>query len=184
MLKGITLYEFDTGRKPNLSNMRRFGCVTWHHNEDPKRTKPSNQGITCVFLHYEGHNQYRLWDPAAHKVVRSSHVDWDELEATPSILLWREVELEWYDTDSEASPSSHIWSASTIFSGINGSDRGTVDDGDHNITTDTPLENAFISASSSLSSRSQKPYTSRILISGHSKTRATCAIWKAQTINS
>lgn len=23
--------------------------------------------------------------------------------------------MEWYDTDSEASPSSHIWSASTIF---------------------------------------------------------------------
>lgn len=54
--KEITLYEFDTGSKPNLSNMRRFGCVAWHHNEDPKRTKPSNQGITCVFLHYEGHN--------------------------------------------------------------------------------------------------------------------------------
>ena len=77
---------------------------------------------------------------------------------TPSsILPLGEVELEWYDEDIETSPSSHIWSASTNFSGNNGSDRGTVDNGDHNIATDTLLENAYISASSSLSSRFQTP---------------------------
>ena len=156
-LKGITPYESDTGGKPDLSNLRRFGCVAYHHNEDPKRTKLSNQGIKCVFLGYEGRNQYRLWDPAAHKVVRSSHVNWDELEASSSIIPLGEVELEWYDTDSEANLPSDIWSASTNFSGSNGSDRGIVDDGDHNIATDTPLENASISTSSSLSSRSQTP---------------------------
>ena len=59
-LQRITLYESDTGGKPDLSNLRRFGCVAYHHNEDPKRTKLSNQGIKCVFLGYEGRNQYRL----------------------------------------------------------------------------------------------------------------------------
>ena len=82
--------------------------MAYHHNEDPKRSKLSDQGIKCVFLGYEGRNQYRLWDPAAHKVVRSSHVDWDKLEALSSILPLGEVELEWYDTDSEPTPSSHI----------------------------------------------------------------------------
>ena len=77
--------------------------------------------------------------------------------APSSILPLGEVELERYDTDSETSPSSHIWSASINFSGSNGSNKGTVDNGDHNIATDTPLENASISASSSLSSRSQAP---------------------------
>ena len=157
MLKEITPYESDTGGKPDLSNLRRFGCVAYHHNKDPKRSKLSDQGIKCVFLGYEGHNQYKLWDPAAHKVFRSCHVDWDELAAPSSILPLGEVELEWYDTNSETTQSSHIWSASTNFSGSNGSDRGTVDNGDHNIAIDTPLENATISTSFSLSSHSQTP---------------------------
>lgn len=131
--------------------------MAYHHNQDPKRIKLNNQGIKCKFLGYEDRNQYRLWDPATHKVVRSSHVNWDELKAPSSILSLREVELEWYDTDSEASLSSHIWSASTNFSGSNWSDRGIVDNGDHNIATDNPLENAFLSTSSSVLSRSQTP---------------------------
>ncbi len=77
--------------------------------------------------------------------------------ASSSILPLGEVELERYDTDSETNPFSHIWSASINFSGSNRSNKGTVDNGDHNIATDTPLENASISASSSLSSRSQAP---------------------------
>ncbi len=108
-----------------------------------------------MFLGYEGRNQYKLWDPSAHKVICSSHVNWDELEALSSLLPLGEVELEWYDTDNGANLSSQIWSASSNFSGSNGSDKDIVDDGDHNIATDTPLENASINTSSSLSSRSQ-----------------------------
>ena len=77
--------------------------------------------------------------------------------APSSILPLGEVELELYDTDSETSPSSQIWSASINFSGSNRSDKGTVDNGDHNIATDNLLENASISASSSLSSPPQTP---------------------------
>ena len=93
--------------------MRRFGCIAYHHNKDSKHSKLGNQGIKYVFLGYEGRNQYRPWDPAAHKVVRSSHVDWDKLEALSTILPLREDKLEWYDTDSEITPSLHIWSAFT-----------------------------------------------------------------------
>ena len=55
-LKEITPYESDTGGKPDRSNLRRFDCVAYHHNKDPKRTKLNNQGIKCVFLGYEGRN--------------------------------------------------------------------------------------------------------------------------------
>lgn len=89
--------------------------------------------------------------------IQSSHVDWEELEAPSSILPLGEVELEWYDTDSETNPPSHISSASINFSGSNGSNKDIADNGDHNIDMDTPLENASISASSSLSSCSQTP---------------------------
>lgn len=76
------------------------------------------------------------------------------------ILPLEKVELEWYGTDNETSPSLHIWSTSTKFSKSNKSKRGTVDNGDHNIALDTLLENAFISASLSLSSCSQTPILS------------------------
>ena len=47
---------------------------------------------------------------------------------------------------------SHIWSASINSFGSDGSDRGIVDNGDHNIAIDTLFENASISTSSFLSS--------------------------------
>ena len=75
--------------------------------------------------------------------------------ALSSILPLREVELERYDTNGETSPSSHIWSASINFSESNGSDKSIVDNGNHNIAMDTPLENSSISALYSLSSCSQ-----------------------------
>ena len=102
-LKRITPYESDTSSKPDLSNLHRLGCVIYHHNKDPKCTKFSNQGIKYVFLGYEGRNQYRFWDPTAQKVVQSSHVNWDKLKAPSFIPPLGEVELKWYDTNSEAS---------------------------------------------------------------------------------
>ncbi len=72
--------------------------------------------------------------------------------ASLSILPLGEVELERYNTDRETSPSSYIWSAPINFSGSNGSAKRIVDNGNHNIATDTPLENASISTSSSISS--------------------------------
>ncbi len=73
-LKGITPYEADTGRKPDLSNLYRFGCIAYHQDENLQKKKLSNQGIKCQFLEYEEQNQYRLWDPLGRKVIRSSHV--------------------------------------------------------------------------------------------------------------
>ncbi len=55
-LKRITPYESNTSDKHDLSNLRRFGCVAYHHNEDTKRTKLCNQGIKCMFLGYEDRN--------------------------------------------------------------------------------------------------------------------------------
>lgn len=131
--------------------------MTYHHNKDPKRTKLSHQGIKCVFIGYEGRNQYRLRDHAANKVVQSSHVDWDELEASSPILPLGKNDLKWYDTDSETTLSAHIWSASTNFSRSNGSNKAIVDNSDHNIANDTSLENASISTSPSLSTCFQTP---------------------------
>ena len=81
-------------------------------------------------------------------------MNWDELEA-PSILPLREVELEQYDIDSEKSLFLHIWSTSTNFSESNRSNRSIIHDSNHNITTNTFLENVSISVLSSLSSCSQ-----------------------------
>ena len=79
-LKEITSYEANTGRKPDLSNLHRFGCIAYHYDENPQKKKLSNQGIKCQFLVYERRNQYRLFVPFGRKIIRSSHVIWDELE--------------------------------------------------------------------------------------------------------
>ena len=60
LLKRIMPYETDNGRKPDLSNLHRFGYIAYNHDENPKKKKLSNQGIKCQFLGYEGRNQYRL----------------------------------------------------------------------------------------------------------------------------
>lgn len=48
-------------------------------------------------------------------------------------------------------------SASTNFSGSNGSNKNIADNGDHNIAIDTPLKNISISVSSFLFPRTQTP---------------------------
>ncbi len=96
-LKGITPYEADNGRKPYLSTLHRFGCIAYHHDENPQKKKLSNQEIKCQFLGYEGRNQYRLWDPLGSKEIRSSYVILDELEISLPVKPSEEDESE--DTD-------------------------------------------------------------------------------------
>ena len=79
-LKKITLYEADNGRKSDLSNFHRFECIAYHHDENPQKKKLNNRGIRCQFFEYKSQNQHRLWDPLRRKVIRFSHVIWDELE--------------------------------------------------------------------------------------------------------
>ena len=91
-LNNKTPYEAWNGQKPDLKDLRVFGCVAYHFDNDPKQQKLDARSIKCSLLGYEGKNQFRLWNPKKQQVIRSSHVVFDE---TASITMLPQEE---YDT--------------------------------------------------------------------------------------
>ena len=58
-LKGVTPFEAWYGRKPNVSFLRTFGCIS-----HVRKTKLEDRSTPMVFLGYaEGTKAYRLYDP-------------------------------------------------------------------------------------------------------------------------
>ena len=113
-LKDKTPYEIWTGDKPNVSNVRIFGCTAYHYNTDPAKKKLDDRSTKCRFLGIQGQNQFRLWDPSAKKVVISANVLWDESDAG----WWKESRedegnseigfLYLENTDDEATDTSTV----------------------------------------------------------------------------
>ena len=65
LLEWRTPYEALTGRVPDVSHFRVFGCRAWVHNNKGK--KLDAKSIPMIFVGYEsGSKAYRLWDPKSH----------------------------------------------------------------------------------------------------------------------
>eukprot|EP01018_Ginkgo_biloba_P012046 Gb_36581 [translate_table: standard] len=68
-----------TGIKPDVSNLRIFGCLAYAHVPNEKRTKMESKIIKCIFIGYSGEQKaYRLYDPKAKKFMVSRDVIFDE----------------------------------------------------------------------------------------------------------
>lgn len=65
------------GRKPDVSNMRVFGCSAWAHIPKQLRRKLDFKATNCIFLGYMN-NGYRLWDVKDKKVIISRDVVFNE----------------------------------------------------------------------------------------------------------
>ena len=79
LLEWRTPYEALTGRIPDISHFRVFGCRAWAHNNKGK--KLDAKSIPMIFVGYEsGSKAYRLWDPKSHRIVISSDVQFNEEE--------------------------------------------------------------------------------------------------------
>ena len=79
LLEWRTPYEALTGRIPDVSHFRVFGCRAWVHNNKGK--KLDAKSIPMIFVGYEsGSKAYRLWDPKSHWIVISSDVQFNEEE--------------------------------------------------------------------------------------------------------
>lgn len=77
LVRNKTPYELWLGRKPNVSNMRVFGCVGYVRIPECMRTKLDNKGVKCVFVGYT-ENGYRLWNEKENKMIHSRNVVFDE----------------------------------------------------------------------------------------------------------
>ena len=65
---------------PYYAHLRVFGCEAYAHVPKELRQKLDPKSQKCIFIGYgtEGEMGYRLWNPESHKVIRSSHVIFNE----------------------------------------------------------------------------------------------------------
>ena len=75
-----TLEEAWSGRKPNLSHLKIFGCVCYVHVPDELRTKLDSKSKKCIFIGYAIEQKgYRCYKPITNYVKVSRDVVFDEL---------------------------------------------------------------------------------------------------------
>ncbi|CAI6343265.1 unnamed protein product [Macrosiphum euphorbiae] len=87
-----TPVELWTGSKPNLNNIRIFGCVAFAHIPDQLRRKLDSKSKRCIFVGYTK-NGYRLWDPLTKTVFVSRDVIFNEKELLNPIITNNEKEI-------------------------------------------------------------------------------------------
>ena len=74
-LNGVTPYECLFRQKPNVSNLRVFGCVTFAHIPEKQRKKFDEKSHKVIFVGYpEGTKGYKLYDPITRKFIRNRDV--------------------------------------------------------------------------------------------------------------
>jgi len=70
-----TPYELFTGKKPDLSNMRTFGCKVYAYNDSKSRGKLDDRAIEGIFLGYGDQTKgYLVYLKEARKVIISRSV--------------------------------------------------------------------------------------------------------------
>ena len=78
-LDEITPFEARFGHKPDVSNLRTFGCKAYALNKEPGRSKLGPKSKPCIFMGYSDESKaYRLWDPAGRKIIKSRDVIFNE----------------------------------------------------------------------------------------------------------
>ena len=86
-----TPQEAWSGKKPNLSHLKVFGCIAYAHVPDQLRKKLDDKAEKCIFVGYsEETKAYKLYNPETQKVIISRDVTFDEDEAWD----WSEKEKE------------------------------------------------------------------------------------------
>jgi hypothetical protein len=79
ILKDMTLEEAFSGKKPNVENLRIFGCPVYFHIPKDKRNKLEPSGKKGIFVGYsESSKAYRIYIPEQHKIKISKDVTFNE----------------------------------------------------------------------------------------------------------
>jgi hypothetical protein len=104
-LDSKTPQEAWSGRKPDVSHLRVFGCKAFAHVPDEKRTKLESKSMPYVFLrYYEGTKAYRLMCVKTKRIIKSRDVMFIEgskeiggvprLEKEENVVVHEKVEGE------------------------------------------------------------------------------------------
>lgn len=106
-VKGMTPYEALTGKKPNVSHFRTFGCIAYAHVAKDERHKLDPKAKKCIFLGYGPDAKgYRLYDLKSHKVIISRDVVFNELSTgvTDSVTEKENHRFVEFDSISDIDP--------------------------------------------------------------------------------
>ncbi|GJX27946.1 ribonuclease H-like domain, reverse transcriptase, RNA-dependent DNA polymerase [Tanacetum coccineum] len=97
-LEDITPYEAIKRRKPNLENLRVFGCIAYAKVPSQHLTKLDDRSTRMVYLGNEqGSKAYRLFDPTTQKICVSRDVKFKENETWD----WKEYMSEHINDEPE-----------------------------------------------------------------------------------
>jgi hypothetical protein len=79
ILKDMTPEEAFSGKKPNVENLRIFGCPVYSHIPKDKRNKLEPSGKKGIFVGYSDSSKaYRIYIPEQHKIEVSRDVTFNE----------------------------------------------------------------------------------------------------------
>jgi hypothetical protein len=79
ILKDMTPEEAFSGKKPNVKNLRIFGCLVYSHIPKDKRNKLELSGNKGIFVGYSDSSKaYRIYIPEQHKIEVSRDVTFNE----------------------------------------------------------------------------------------------------------
>ncbi len=81
-MHGMIPKEKYSGRKPNLSHLKVFGCIAYVHVLDELRTKLDSKAEKCVFIGYSLEQKgYICYNPVTHEMRVSRDVVFDEISS-------------------------------------------------------------------------------------------------------
>jgi transposase InsO family protein len=109
-----TPVELLLGQKPTIEHLRVFGCTAFYVQPSQQQgSKLNSVGIKAVMVGYDlAFKSYRLWDPAAHRVIITPNVVFDEQRMATTAVLPRSTDppfdLEALSPPSPASPGPAV----------------------------------------------------------------------------
>ncbi|KAF2297179.1 hypothetical protein GH714_018880 [Hevea brasiliensis] len=78
-VQNMTPEEAWSGRRPDVSHFRIFGCIVYAHVPDEKRRKLDDKGEKCIFLGVSDYSKaYKMYNPNTKKIVINRDVICDE----------------------------------------------------------------------------------------------------------
>jgi hypothetical protein len=80
IIHGMTLEEKFTGKKPDVSHHRVFGCIAYMHVPEEKRSKLDPKAEKCIFIRYSLEQKgYKCFNPSTWKLQVSRDVVFNEM---------------------------------------------------------------------------------------------------------
>jgi hypothetical protein len=103
ILKDMTPEETFSDKKPNVENLRIFGCPIYSHIPKDKRNKLEPSGKKGIFMGYNDSSKaYRIYIPEQHKIKISRDVTFNEKMAFKKSIeeTIEEEEIEEFNEES------------------------------------------------------------------------------------